>query len=226
MKTTILIQVLLLCLFAASAQDVFRCGDDLKDSRDGTVYHTVLIGDQCWMKENMNIGTIVADFKQEDNGIPEKTCYENNPDNCLIYGGLYTWNEAMQWTDREGTQGICPEGWHVPSKTDWEQLSTFLGTDTAGQQMKVSGSHDPGWDGNNSSGFTALPAGGGYDNHYLRLGSWALFWSSTASDPLRAWFSQLDNFWYPEPPRYKNLYTGPYYLKTNGLSVRCLRDDK
>lgn len=212
-------------LLSAGAQDSFNCGDILKDSRDGTVYHTVQIGEQCWMKENMNIGKVVKDHNQKDNDIIEKTCYKNDEENCRIYGGLYTWNEAMQWSDLEGSQGICPDGWHIPSKSDWEELSEYLGSDSAGYYMKVPADHDPAWDGSNASGFTALAAGGGYESHFLRMGSWALFWSSTTSDDMRAWFSQLDNFWYPEPPRYLNLYIGPYYLRTNGLSVRCIRNN-
>ncbi len=143
MKTILILSVLTMPLFSLSAQRTFRCGDIITDRRDGTVYHTVKIGGQCWMKENMNAGTMVKDHDQKDNGIIEKTCYANDPENCRIFGGLYTWDEAMQWNAEEGAQGICPDGWHIPARADWEQLSGELGTDSAGYSMKVPKGHVP-----------------------------------------------------------------------------------
>lgn len=205
-----------------SAQD-FTCGDDITDPRDGKTYKTVMIGDQCWMAENLNYGEMISDFDQQDNELPEKTCYENDEENCEIYGGLYTWNEAMQWST-DSDQGVCPDGWHLPGEGEWRQLSEFLGEKEAGMKLKATKDHEPAWDGNNQSGFTAIPAGVGYDFNFGRLGHWGVFWSATDKDEQYAWFAQLDNFWYPFPPKYKILYIGNHFLKKNGFSVRCVKD--
>jgi uncharacterized protein (TIGR02145 family) len=175
----------------------------LTDPRDGQQYRTVRIGDQQWMAENLNY----------NGGM--RTCYNRDPSQCGIYGGLYSWEEAME---------VCPAGWHLPTLEEWEILSAFLGGEEAGQKMKA-GSTDPvPWDGNNESGFTAIPAGAGNGEGFHRKGDWALFWSGTEYNGQRAWFAQLDGFWYPSPPKYKNLYTGWYYLKTNLFSVRCVQN--
>jgi len=86
------------------------------DARDGKTYNTVLIGTQCWMRENLNIGTrIDGSQNQTDNGTIEKYCYDDLESNCDIYGGLYQWDEAMQYVTTQGVQGICPAGWHLPT---------------------------------------------------------------------------------------------------------------
>ncbi len=201
-----------------------ECGTDYTDQRNGQVYPTVQIGQQCWMARNMNIGTPVFDHAQSDNAEIEKTCYRNLPLNCKVYGGLYTWDEAMQYSRIDGSTGICPDGWHIPSVEDWRELTAFLGEDTAGMKMKVTSEGYPSWDGTNSSGFSALPAGGGYAGSYHRINSWALFWSSTENGNDRAWFTQLDNYWYVAPPKYLSLIIDNYYQKFNGMSVRCIRN--
>ena len=75
-------------------------------------YKTVLIGDQCWTRESLNIGTMIYGVDDmSDNGLIEKYCYNNDTNNCNIYGGLYQWEEMMQYASSEGVQGICPDGW-------------------------------------------------------------------------------------------------------------------
>jgi hypothetical protein len=106
------------------------------DTRDGKVYTTVYIGTQCWMKQNLNIGTRIAGAgNQTNNGTIEKYCYDDNESNCDYYGGLYQWNEMMQYTTTQGVKGICPKGWHLPTNNEWNVLSTFLGG-SAGGKMK------------------------------------------------------------------------------------------
>ena len=86
---------------------------------EGKTYNTVLIGNQCWLKENLDVGTrINLNQSPTNNGIIEKYCYNDNPTNCDTYGGLYKWDEAMQYTTTEGAIGICPSGWHIPSDDD------------------------------------------------------------------------------------------------------------
>jgi uncharacterized protein (TIGR02145 family) len=177
-------------------------GTLLVDPRDGRQYKTVQIGDQIWMAENL------------DWGEGEKVCYDHDPGNCSMYGGLYRWEEAV---------AVCPDGWHLPSREEWTELSEYLGVKDAGQKMKA-GSADPlAWDGTNESGFCAIPAGAGNGEGFQRMGDWALFWSSSAFNDQRAWFAQLDGYWYPAPPKYRNLYVGWYYLKSNQFSVRCIK---
>ena len=97
----------------------FHCGLPLSDSRDGQIYNTVQIGTQCWMAENMNIGTrINGSGDQTNNGTIEKYCYDDNEANCDTNGGLYQWNEMMQYTTMEGAQGICPAGWHIATDAE------------------------------------------------------------------------------------------------------------
>jgi len=178
-------------------------GPLLVDERDGQPYPTVQIGEQLWMAVNLNFES------------PGRQCYDHDAENCRLYGGLYAWEEAME---------VCPAGWHLPSKEEWAQLSVFLGLKEAGQQLKASKDDPLPWDGNNASGFRALAAGAGNGEGFHRMDDWAIFWSATENGSERAWFAQLDGYWYPAPPKYKNLYLGSYYLKSNLFSVRCLRD--
>lgn len=178
-------------------------GEPLVDPRDGQHYKTIEIGNQVWMAQNLDFGS------------DEKACYEHDPAHCNTYGGLYTWEAATS---------ICPDGWHLPSKEEWEELSAYLGKEDAGQKLKSSKEDLIPWDGTNESGFSALPAGAGNGEGFHRMGDWALFWSSSEYSSDRAWFAQLDGFWYQSPPRYRNLYVGWYYLKSNQFSVRCIKD--
>lgn len=216
--------LMLLCISGLlCAQASFSCGDILIDKRDMQQYKTVQIGSQCWMQENLNIGLAKNDMAQSDNGIIEKTCYDNNVENCKVYGGLYSWDEAMNYGSGSSPD-ICPEGWHIPGNDEWRELNTFLGTTMTGQKMKVPKNHIPQWDGDNSSGFTALPSGVAYEDRFGRLGFWAVYWTSTKKNFEYAWSTQLDNFWTMD--KYPTLYQGDHFLKKNGFSLRCIKNIK
>jgi uncharacterized protein (TIGR02145 family) len=209
---------------------VFECGEYLTDDRDGKMYATVLIGDQCWMAENLNIGTKInstGGFQQTDNGIIEKYCYNNEEDSCNIYGALYEWAETMQYDTAGGTQGICPNGWHIPTKNEWTDLLSFLGNWAyAGGKMKSTGTieagtglwYAPNQGATNESGFTGLPGGFRVNNlgAFLNLGYEGTFWSSSQYDASRAWYMYLDHF----APSLSQYYQAMDY----GISVRCLKD--
>ncbi len=118
----------------------WACGDTLTDSRDGKTYNTVLIGTQCWMAEHINIGTLITG-DSADNGIIEKYCFSNTESYCTSDGGLYQWDEAMQYAAScDGTgappndtcatpvQGICPSGWHIPSHYEYTTLEKNVGS--------------------------------------------------------------------------------------------------
>jgi uncharacterized protein (TIGR02145 family) len=212
----------------------FSCGDALVDSRDGQSYTTVQIGSQCWMVENLNIGTMVNGISnQTDNGTIEKYCYNDNTSNCDTYGGLYQWDEAMQYVTTAGTQGICPTGWHLPTDDEYKTLEMELGMSSSeanytgyrgtDEGSKLAG-NEPLWtDGNldqnanfGTSGFTALPAGyrttsGSF--YSLTFGTY--FWSSSECGS-GAWHRYL-YYSFTEVGR-------DGYGKANGFSVRCLRD--
>lgn len=143
----------------------FQCGTII--SYGGQDYETIQIGEQCWFKENLNIGVAKLNNELLSSSSPEKYChgatdYETDPsNNCPIYGGLYTWESLMQGDSEESAQGICPSSWHVPTINELTELIDNLGgLSIAGGNLKASSIDPVPWDGNNSSGFTALPSGG------------------------------------------------------------------
>ena len=198
------------------------CGTPMTDARDGKTYNTVLIGTQCWMAQNLNIGTkVLGSANQTNNGIIEKYCYNDDENNCAVYGGLYQWDEAMQYSTTEGVKGICPTGWHLPTDAEWTTLTTFLGGESiAGGKMKEAGlTHwaSPNTGATNSSGFTALPGGDRDGNGgFYDLAYGAIFWSSSQYDPTIALFRAL--FFSVE-----SVYRGGTN-KTTGRSSRCVQD--
>jgi uncharacterized protein (TIGR02145 family) len=189
---------------------------------EGKTYNTVQIGTQCWFKENLNVGTRINGSQvQSNNGVKEKYCYGDLESNCDIYGGLYQWDEAMQYVITEGVQGICPAGWHLPTDAEWSALTTFLGGESiAGGKMKEAGfAHwsSPNAGATNSSGFTALPGGGRNTNGYFYLlTSNAYFWSSSQYDTSNAWLRHLYCSYVHVDRSHGN--------EANGFSARCVQD--
>src|SRR6056297_2140139 len=106
-----------------------QCGTDSVQDYDGNWYHTVPIGNQCWMKENMRVthyedGTeishVTGDTEWDNLTETDKAwCYYNNSDSLgNIYGALYTWAAAMNGAassndNPSGVQGLCPDGWNL-----------------------------------------------------------------------------------------------------------------
>jgi uncharacterized protein (TIGR02145 family) len=216
--------------------DAIRFGSFL-DSRDNQFYKTVTIGTQTWMAENLNFGTMInsttdAD-NQTDNGIIEKYCYSNDGANCTTYGGLYQWDEMMQYVTTEGTQGVCPTGWHLPTDAEWKTLEIALGmtqseADGTGFRGTDQGSqlagNEPLWTNESldqngafgSSGFAALPAGYRFTSGSFALQSdVAYFWSSGESGG-NAWSRSLDHY----DPRVVRSANSMSF----GFSVRCVQD--
>lgn len=187
----------------------------MTDSRDGQVYKTVTIGMQTWMAENLNYA------------VDSSWCYENSADSCSKYGRLYTWTAAMGvgmsynsaiLGDSVNHQGVCPAGWHVPTNGEWATLETAVGGSySAGTKLKsTSGWYDSG-NGTDSYGFSALPAGGRYNDgdFYLARGL-ALFSSATEYGASYAYYRR---FGYNFASMYA--YIGN---KTYAFSVRCIQD--
>ncbi len=192
----------------------------------GQTYHTVKIGDQCWMKENLNYET------------GNSWCYDNNAANCNAYGRLYDWLTIMNGASSSdevpsGVQGICPEGWHIPSDAEWKILegnadtqygvgdsewnATGLRGYDAGKRLKSTNGWCSGGNGTDIFGFSALPGGyRGAIGSFSSLGDNGVWWSATESDSTSAWYRYLD-------------YHGGGVIrldsdKEDGFSVRCVRD--
>ena len=204
---------------------VLNTGNTVTDI-DGNVYHTVTIGTQTWMVENLK----TTRYRNGD-PITEQWAYNNDANNAAKYGRLYTWYAA---TD---SRGIAPAGWHVPTDAEWTTLENYLiangynydGTTTGNKIAKAlaattdwntdNGSGTIGNDltKNNSSGFTALPGGsrsGGGAFNDVGVGYW---WSSTEATTAGAWGRGL--YYYDD-----GLGRG-FSTKSLGFSVRCIKDE-
>ena len=158
--------------------------DEITDSRDGKVYDVVKIGNQWWMAENINTGTIIArPGFQTDNSVIEKYCYENEEDSCSKYGGLYIWGEAMNYDISEGSTGICPDGWHLPSDEEWKDLELYLGMSI--EEIEADniyrGDKASAIKANGETGFNGLYSGKSYNmgTWYQDVNTLTYWWSST-----------------------------------------------
>lgn len=242
MKTIIYILGFALFLFicdAFQAQAQSTCpGTPTVADNEGNMYKTVQIGTQCWMQENLR-STVYA------NGTPIKKAahgglwrrlrptdkayswYDNDSvTNANKYGALYTWAAAMNGTpssneNPSGVQGVCPDGWHLPSNKEWEQLSKKMGgSSSAGGKLKQKGTttwSNPNTGGSNRSGFTALAGGmrnasGKFDHE----GNAADWWSATESNTSQA------------RGRYIMYNQAGFYQNSNhkrsGYYVRCIKN--
>ncbi|HNW99007.1 MAG TPA: fibrobacter succinogenes major paralogous domain-containing protein [Bacteroidales bacterium] len=194
---------------------------------DGNIYHTVKIGTQVWMVENLNVshfrnGEIIPEaktaeeWKEAGNKKQPAWCYyDNNPDNGKIYGKLFNWYAVND------SRGLAPLGWHIPSDDEWTMLTEFLGGESyAGGKMKEAGTlhwESPNYGADNSSGFTAIPGGSRNLNGLFHgIGIAGDFWSVTESN-CGVW--SLDIFYCLESACRKE-----YKDKNTGYFVRCLRD--
>ena len=204
----------------------------LTDSRDGQVYKTVKIGSQIWMAENLN-------YKAENSWCGGGS--GTTEGDCSKYGRLYTWATAMDsagtWsTNGKGcgdgktcsvasagsatlVRGVCPDGWHLPSQTEWHALFIAVGGSTTdGIKLMSSSGWNNGGNGTDDYRFSALPAGLRIgDGSFVGYGSGAYFWSSTEYDGSVAYTFMDLNYHYDD----ENLYNKFKYF---GLSVRCLKD--
>ncbi len=185
---------------------------------NGKIYNTVLIGIQCWFKENLNIGNrISVNQNASNNGIIEKYCYDDDENNCNIYGGLYQWQEAMAYNITEGTKGICPTGWHLPTKAEFETLTSIVKSD--GNSLKAVTQGYGAGEGTNTSGFSALLAGcrgSIFINEFSYLRYNTYIWSSTEYSTLFSGYLGLNVS--------KSEIIFDSSTKERGFSVRCLKN--
>ncbi len=212
----------------------WTCGSLFTDIRDNQSYTTLQIGAQCWMSENLNVGTMV-NYTQDQiyNPIIEKYCFDNDLNNCDTHGGLYQWGEMMQYVNTPGVQGICPAGWHLPTDDEYKILEMEVG-------MSYSDANSLGMRGTNEgsklasnaslwyedaltldpefgmSGFDASPGGTRFTAGLIDdFGSLAYFWTSSenGSEGMGRSISNLSI----------QVYRG-YVETATGRSVRCLKD--
>lgn len=196
---------------------IFICGSS-KVNYGGQAYNTVLIGNQCWLKENLSIGTMTpGTSSQANDGVIEKYCYNNSESNCATYGGLYQWEEAMQYVSNEGAKGICPSGWHIPTFSEFETLKAYVNSN--GNALKKVGQGVSPGAGTNTSGFCALLSG---DRHYsggfYNLGYNSYIRSSTDISH-NTTVTNILSLYHNLP----NIGIGSDD-KLNGISVRCLKN--
>jgi uncharacterized protein (TIGR02145 family) len=202
------------------------CGTPVTDVRDGKSYNTVQIGTQCWMSQNLNIGTrINYNQNQGNNATIEKFCYNNLESNCDLFGGLYQWEEMMQYTTTPGAQGICPADWHLPTDAELTTLTTYLGgIGVAGGKMKETGTAhwtSPNAGATNESGFSALP--GGFRNYIGGMGllyDRSSIWSSTINGGAGYDCSWNVDLYY----NHDDVDRQGGAMWVNGFSVRCVKD--
>jgi len=180
---------------------------------DGNVYETVTIGSQTWTKENLR-----SIHYADGTLIEEVYVYDDNESNAAIFGRLYTWN-AVSNTGKS-VQGICPEGWHIPSKSECETLIDYLGGITvAGGKMKETGFNywdNPNDGATNESGYSGRGAGmRGQTGNYTSIKQLGAIWTSDENN-LKATRMAL----FHDIP---NAFIGDF-TKTISYSARCIKN--
>jgi len=219
-----------------NAQEEFTCGDAV--SYGGVSYPTILIGGQCWFGKNLNYGTRIdlsGNQADADGGTFQKYCYNNSEANCDNDGGLYQWHTAMGMAfscknslspscqPNAVHQGICPVGWHVPTKFDLDTLVTEAGgASVAGGALKEVGINNwiiPNAGAKDSFDFAAYGVGRVSGKKvWKRRGRLARYWSSTIENKKRAYSLKLTSNSSSAIVRRNN--------KKSASSVRCIYDEE
>ncbi len=209
--------------------------DEFTDKRDSQVYKTVQIGEQIWMAQNLN-------YETENSWCGGGIQGTKTEGDCPVYGRLYTWAAAIGKSEDEcgyghdcdlasaGSatfiQGVCPDGWHLPSNDEWNALigavdgsiTEYTSSNTAGTKLKSQIGWKINGNGTDAFGFSALPAGDrNYNGYYDDEGDYVYFWSSTENNSYNAYYMLL---YY----RLDDAYLFNDGRKDNGYSVRCIKD--
>ena len=217
----------------------FICGVSTIRDYDENLYHTVAIGSQCWMKENMRStrlpdGTLIP-LSATATATEAARCYPNgNIANVAKYGYLYSWSAAMNGNPPTSAQGICPDGWHIPSREDWNALFSYVGSippytcggssekyakalaaDHTWQSTGFACEIGNGIANNNATDFSMIPAGECTGN-YQDFNALAVFHSSYQQGNSSMVYAFYKDDWYVFD------YIGG--MANRLISVRCLRD--
>ncbi len=216
------------------------CGTSTITDSDGNIYNTVLIGTQCWMKENLATTKynnsidipLVTDGSAWAALTTPAYCWYNNDQAtyAATYGALYNWYTV-------NTGNLCPTGWHIPNNDEWQVLTDFIsdGGSVNGNKLKscrqinsplgenCSTTEHPRWDehniqyGTDNFNFSGLPGSyRGQNGLFNYIGAFALWWSITESSTNFAWYTLLYHQY--------NTFTKHPDLKVRGHSVRCIKD--
>lgn len=201
---------------------------ELVDERDGQTYKTVKIGDQWWMAENLNYEAASGSYCYGETKSDPKT------ENCATYGRLYIWSTAVGMSEDEcvygsycsllrgNVQGICPDGWHIPTNDEWGVLIIAVGgsnSSTTGVKLKATTlwKAKDGITNVDAVGFAALPAGdGGIGGGFYDVGSVTYFWSASQYKVDYPNFMTLRYDW--------GTASLSYCQKGAAFSVRCVKD--
>ncbi len=188
---------------------------EMLDKRDNQVYRTLVISNHVWTAQNMNY-----EIESEENDEINSWCYDNEPENCKKFGRLYTWEAAKK---------VCPEGWHLPTEDEWQELIAEHSCDIvikdgnppvyrcAGTSLKAIDSWEKSLDNTNEYGFSIVAAGIVNSGKFMNQGITGYLWASTTQYESES-LATLVIFEYNED------YTRFVLTKPNsGLSVRCVK---
>ena len=203
--------------------------------QDLNYYPVIRIGTQVWMAENLDAGTYVDEYdKQTDNGITEKYCRTNLRDYCTGLGGLYLWDEMMQYNPPDNgitgeIQGICPVGWHIPTQAEWNTLIDYLGgLGVAGGKLKsTNGWKSPNVGATDEVGFHAQSGElmiHGINNYNLfNSDGLATFWTASDCTIPNKWCRYYVKLSYNDGAA-QLLKVPEDYYKDYAFSVRCVKN--
>ncbi|MDR2553898.1 MAG: hypothetical protein LBC64_00590 [Fibromonadaceae bacterium] len=228
------------------------CPRPIADTRDGKTYRTVTMGTQTWMAENLNYNASGSKCGIGGTSGATGTFSDTNTTTCDAYGRLYDWSTAMALPSSCNSatcsgqvnakhQGVCPNGWRIPSNADWDKLMRYVdgtnGTNSpydspmAGKYLKATS----GWKdfhNNNISGyingngvdyygFSALPGGYGYSGGFKNVGYNGDWWSASEYDSGNAY--RLDIYG-GDKAGWEDIDGNRKHSKSDLFSVRCVKD--
>ncbi|MDO8896117.1 MAG: FISUMP domain-containing protein [Bacteroidales bacterium] len=227
----------------------FIIGDMFVDARDNKRYKKVKIGNQIWMAEDLKAATYadgegltllpdntsLYDFiNLYDKGYFKRDVYANFS-GSVVYpindeGYYYTWAAVMNGSlsandSPSNVQGICPDGWHVPSSAEFNELLDFLKADyikdKEGQALRSDYASLNDMDkGTNYYGFNALAKGYHYSDFYGQTGEVANYWTTLQTD-YESWGHYTQAYFFNIGWNYANIWPAS---KVEGRCVRCLQN--
>ncbi|MGF1554624.1 FISUMP domain-containing protein [Paucihalobacter sp.] len=205
------------------------------DARDGTIYQTVTIGDQVWMAENLkylpivvgpDMGSLTTPYSYVNDFFGSDVNNAKGTENFNIYGVLYNYPAAMNGAlssieNPSGIQGICPDGWHLPSNAEWQELVNFIGGEANADLLIKTDTNKwafPNENATNEFGFSALPGGSfsNSGNNFSSVGLEGYWWTSQEFEEENALLFRLSD---------ENIVVIGFSIsKASGFSVRCVKD--
>ena len=203
----------------------------------GIKYNYVKIGTQIWMAENMRCDKYDTESERKGETIGELTLNTRNKayyfDDSKVtkeYGYLYNWAAVVGLDDEEAyasehyafesnRQGICPNGWHVPTAAEWDILANYIGSE-GGKKLKSSSGWLNGGDGTDAYSFAALPAGyHAYGTEITGVGQYAEFWTATPNENNHDYIHMRTLYYTSD-----DLSGGGDNMRAAAISLRCVRN--